>query len=184
MEKLSENKEKQNLEWENNTSRQKFKLSSLEILFGGMILLGLMFVGYFILSQDGGGSIPKLEKRIKLMASSSQEQFDKIEKQLKAIQESQVQLESRLKNLELRQKQQETASRELIGRISRTSRPVPEEKKSAQAREKIQYKVRKGETLLSIAKKFKVTKTELAGCNNIDRNKTVRIGELLIIYPR
>jgi peptidoglycan lytic transglycosylase D len=166
-----------------NIQKQRFKLSTLEMLFGSLIVLGLIYVGYFILSQDTSGSLPKLEKRLKLMEIKSTEQTGKIENQLKAIQDRQIQLESRLKGLETSQRQLETGYRELLAKLEKTPRRAVEEKKSSLPRGKIQYKVRPGETLFSIARKFKVSRDDLARWNKMDKNKSVRAGEILMIYP-
>jgi LysM repeat protein len=162
-----------------NHQKQRFKLSTLEILFGGLIVIGLIYVGYFILGQDNSAAFPKLEKKISLMEAKSSEQIGQIDNRIKALQDRQVQLETQLKGLETRQRQLETGS------VKQEKRPrkVVEEKKSAPAREKMQYKVRRGETLFSIARKFKVSRDDLARWNKVDRNKPVRAGEILIIFP-
>jgi LysM repeat protein len=156
--------------------KQRFKLSSLEILFGSLILLGLLYIGYFIFFQEGTGTSSKLEKKIKAMETSSLEQTDKFDKYVKAVQGNQAQLEARLKTLE-------NANRDILAKIGRIEKRSVEEKKPAPVKEKIQYKVKKGETLRTIANKFKVSPEDLARWNKLDKNKPVRVGEILVILP-
>ena len=73
--------------------KQRFKLSGLEILFGILILLGLIYVGYFILFQDSSGTASKLQKKISSMETSSREQVEKLDKMIKAIQDTEAQLD-------------------------------------------------------------------------------------------
>jgi LysM repeat protein len=157
--------------------KQRFKLSTLEILFGSLILLGLLYIGYFIFFQEGTGTNSKLEKKIKTMEAGMLEQSEKIGKDVKAVQNNQVQMESRLKALE-------NANRDLLAKIGRVEKRPPEERKAPPVKEKIQYKVKKGETLRTIAKKFKVTPEDLARWNKLDKTKPVRVGETLVIIPR
>ncbi|MBA4391915.1 MAG: hypothetical protein C0407_00015 [Desulfobacca sp.] len=156
--------------------KQRFKLSSLEILFGSLILLGLLYVGYFIFFQESSGITSKLENKIKAMESSSLEQADKFDKYVKAAQGNQAQLEARLKTLE-------NANREALAKIGKIEKRPVEEKKASPGKEKIRYIVKKGETLRTIAKKFKVSWEDLARWNKLDKNKPVRVGETLVIMP-
>jgi LysM repeat protein len=157
--------------------KQRFKLSNLEILFGGLILLGLLYIGYFIFLQDGSGAASKLEKKLKAVEKSTLEQTEKFDKQVKEAQGNQAQMEVRLKALE-------NANRDLLAKIGSMEKRSGEEKKVSSGKEKIQYKVKKGETLRSIAKKFKVTTEDLARWNKLDKNKAVRKGETLVIQPQ
>jgi LysM repeat protein len=157
--------------------KQRFKLSTLEILFGSLILLGLLYIGYFIFFQEGTGTSLKLEKKIKTMEAGMLEQAEKIGKDVKAVQNNQIQMETRLKALE-------NTNRDLLAKIGRMEKRPVEEKKPSPVKEKIQYKVKKGETLRTIAKKFKVSPEDLARWNKLDKNKPVRIGETLVIQPR
>lgn len=165
--------------------KQRFTLSTLEILFGSIVLLGLLYMGYFILFQDTTGSNSQIEKRMKALEGSVREQDEKLDKKLKTIQDSLSQLESRVKNLEAHQTQTENNYRELTKTIKAQQKPPAEPKRpaSATAKDKIEYKVKKGETLLIIAKKFKVSRDDLAHWNKIDKNKPLQTGETLIILP-
>jgi len=163
--------------------RQRFALSTLEILFGSLIVMGLLYMGYFILFQESSGMSPKLEKRIKSLEAIYAEQGEKIDKRIKAILDVQAQLEIHLKKLEAHQMQLENTNRELSAKIVRAEKHPPEVKKSATAKEKIEYKVKKWETLSTIAKRFKVSREDLARWNKIDKNRSILIGETLIIYP-
>jgi LysM repeat protein len=163
--------------------RQRFSLSSLEILFGSLIVMGLLYVGYFILFQESAVVSPKLEKRIKSLETLSAGQDEKIDKKIKAIQDTlQTQWEARLKKLEAHQSQLENANRELSAKIVRTQKSQAEVRRPATVKEKIEYKVKRGETFTTIAKKFKVSREDLARWNKTDKNRSVLIGETLIIY--
>ncbi|MGC1402633.1 MAG: LysM peptidoglycan-binding domain-containing protein [Thermodesulfobacteriota bacterium] len=157
--------------------KQRFKLSGLEILFGILILLGLIYVGYFILFQDSSGMGSKLQKKISSMETSSREQVEKLDKKIKAIQDTEVQLESRLKSLEALTQNLSTKIGKLEKRPAEGNKPVP-------GKEKINYKVKKGETLQGIARKFKVSVDDLARLNKLDKNRPVRAGDTLVISPR
>ena len=162
--------------------KQRFSLSTLEIIFGSLVLLGLLYMGYFILFQDHSGT-HQLTKKIQLMENYLKEQDEKTDKKLKMLQEGMVQLDARLKKMEARQIQTENSQKELLARAVKTQKPTAEIKKpaSAQAKEKIEYKVKKGENLAAIAKKFKVSREDLARWNKIDKNKPLQAGETLII---
>jgi LysM repeat protein len=157
--------------------KQRFKISNLEILFGSLILLGLLYIGYFIFFQESGGTATKLEKKLKTIEVSTQEQNEKLDKTIKELQNQQAQLDSRMKTLE-------NANRDLLAKIGRIEKRPVEEKKPSPKKEKIQYKVKKGETLQTIAKRFKVSSEDLARWNKLDKNKPVKIGDTLIIYPQ
>ena len=81
-------------------NKQRFPLSSLEIVFGSLIILGLIYIGYIIFFQDSSGSVSKLEKKIRNLETISREQGEKLDKKIKEIQAIQIQWESRLKTLE------------------------------------------------------------------------------------
>lgn len=162
---------------------QRFKLSTLEMLFAGLIFLGLFYLGYFVLFQESSGSFSKIEKKVKTMEASSLEQTEKVDKTLNTVRGSLTQLESRLKALEIRQKQLETVNQGLVAKIAKPERRSGPEK-STSGKEKIQYKVRKGETVFSIAKKFRVFTDDLRRWNHLEKNKGIRPGDILIIYPR
>ncbi len=157
--------------------KQRFKLSALEILFGILILLGLIYVGYIVLFQDSSGTGSKLEKKIALMETTSREQAEKVDQKIKAIQENEAQLASRLKSLE-------TLTLDLSTKIGKLEKRLAEGIKPPPVKEKIVYKVKKGESLQSIAKKYKVSVDDLARLNKLDKNKPVRVGDTLAISPR
>jgi LysM repeat protein len=161
-------------------NKQRFPLSSLEIVFGSLIVLGLIFIGYIIFFQDSSGTGSRLEKKIKNLETISREQGEKLEKSLKAIQDGQAQLESRLKALE-------TANQGSPAKQGKMELPKAGEKKpspDAPGKKKIQHKVKKGETLQSIAAKYKVTSSDLLQWNKRGKNKPVRAGETLTIMTR
>ncbi|HMK65406.1 MAG TPA: LysM peptidoglycan-binding domain-containing protein [Thermodesulfobacteriota bacterium] len=177
---------------ENNTTepdspapfKQRFTLSTLEMIFGVLILLGLVYMGYFILFQDSSGT-HQLDKKLKSVENYFKEHDEKIDKKFKALQDNWAQLELRLKKIEERQTQTENNYRELSTRITKTPKATAEPKKPAAAsKEKIEYKVKKGDNLASIAKKYKVTREDLAKWNKIDKNKPLQAGEVLIVIPR
>ena len=161
-------------------NKQRFPLSSLEIVFGSLIILGLIYIGYIIFFQDGSGSVSKLEKKINNLETISREQGEKLDKRIKAIQDSQTQWESRVKALE-------TANQGLSAKLGKTQPPRAEERKpppDAPGKKKIQHKVKKGETLQSIAAKYKVSSGDLLQWNKRSKNKPVRAGETLTILTR
>lgn len=110
------------------------------------------------------------------MEAISLEQAEKIDKTVKTAQNTQSQLESRVKALE-------NANRDLLAKVGKFEKRPPEEKKLSPVKDKIHYKVKRGETLRSIAKKFRVSPDDLSRWNKIDKNKFVRLGEILVIYP-
>jgi LysM repeat protein len=197
--------------------KQRFTLSSLEILFGSLIVLGLIYIGYIIFFQESSGPSSKLEKKIISLETSYKEQIEKIDQKIKAIQDSQTRSESRLKALEAanqnlsaksgkieprkaEEKKPPTAAPEkrkiqnleatnqnLPAKVEKIEPPKAEEKKptpAAPEKRKIQHKVKKGETLGSIAVKYKVSKKDLIQWNKWSKNKPVRAGDTLIILSR
>lgn len=162
-------------------NRQRFPLSSLEIVFGGLIILGLIYIGYIIFFQDNNsGSASSLEKKIRNLETLSREQGEKLDKKIKEIQESQTRLESRLKTLE-------TANQGKPANVSILQPPKAAEKTPLQAspeKKRIQHKVKKGETLQKIAAKYKVSPGDLLQWNKRSKNKPVRPGEILTIVSR
>jgi LysM repeat protein len=161
-------------------NKQRFPLSSLEIVFGILIVLGLIYIGYIIFFQDSSGTGSGLEKKIKNLETISREQAEKLDKRIKAIEDSQAKWESRLKALE-------TANQGLSVKQGKKEPPKAGEKNQPQdspGKKKIQHKVKKGETLQSIAAKYKVTSGDLVQWNKRNKNKPVRPGETLIIMAR
>jgi LysM repeat protein len=166
------------------SSKQRFALSNLEILFGGLVLLGLLYMGYFILFQDNSSTHP-LDKKIKSMENYLREQDEKSDKKFKSLQEDLSQLELRMKKMEARQTQTENSQKEIPAKTTKTQKPPAEIKNpvAASSKEKIEYRVKKGETLSMIAKKYKVSREDLARWNKTDKNKLLQAGEILIIMP-
>ncbi|MBI4765237.1 MAG: LysM peptidoglycan-binding domain-containing protein [Deltaproteobacteria bacterium] len=160
--------------------RQRFPLSSLEIVFGGLIILGLIYIGYILFFQDSSGSVSNLEKKIRNLETLSREQGEKLDKKIKEIQESQTRLEARLKALETdnQRKPAKVETKQAPKVVEKTPLPVSTEKK------KIQHKVKKGETLQKIAAKYKVSPGDLLQWNKRNKNKPVRPGEILTILSR
>jgi LysM repeat protein len=160
--------------------KQRFTLSFLEIIFGSLIVVGLIYIGYIIFFQDSSGTAKKLEKRIKYFETSSKDQGEKIDQKIKAIQDSQTRWESRLKALE-------AANQDLSVRLGKIQQQRSEDKKpspTSSKKAKIEHKVKKGETLQSIARKYKVSLDDLLQWNKRSKNKPVRAGDTLIIFPR
>jgi LysM repeat protein len=159
--------------------KQRFPLSSLEIVFGGLIILGLIYIGYIIFFQDSSGSVSGLEKKIRNLETSYREQGEKLDHKIKEMQESQMRWESRLKALE-------TANQVKSASDAKMQPPKAEEKSppSSPGKKKIQHKVKKGETLQSIAAKYKVSPDDLLQWNKRSKNKPVRPGEILTIVSR
>lgn len=171
--------------------RQRFSLSRLEIFFGGLLLLGLIYIGYLLFFQEGSDAA--LEKRLKRLEFLQKEQSEKIDREIKAIQTFQSQLDARLRALESfsrtgpRQTSSPapTATSKAATQIS-TGSP-PEEKRTPPSpveRKKILHKVKKGETLSSIAAKYKVSTKDLLAWNKKIKHKTVRPGDTLTIFSR
>jgi len=118
-----------------------------------------------------------MEKKITSLENNIREQNEKIDQRLKAIQDGQTQWESRIKALE-------TANQNLAAKPGKIEPQKVEEKKpptAAPEKRKIQYKVKKGETLRSIAIKYKVSPNDLLQWNKRINNKTVRAGDTLTI---
>ena len=164
-----------------SSHRQRFPLSSLEIVFGSLIVLGLIYIGYIIFFQEGSsGSISSLEKKIKNLETLTREQGEKLDKKIKEIQENQARLEARLKVLE-------TVNQEKTANVAAVQSPKAVEKippQSSPEKKRIQHKVKKGETLQKIAAKYKVSPGDLLQWNKRSKNKPVRPGEILIIVSR
>jgi LysM repeat protein len=161
-------------------NKQRFPLSSLEIVFGSLIILGMIYIGYILFFQDNPGSVSSLEKKIKNLETISREQGEKLDKKIKEIQESQTRWESKLKALE-------TAIQKGPANVVKLPSPKVVEKTPlpvSTGNKKIQHKVKKGETLQSIAAKYKVSPGDLLQWNKRGKNKPVRPGEILTIVSR
>ena len=67
------------------------------------------------------------------------------------------------------------------------AKAVPEEKKPAPpaaAREKIVHKVKKGENIYSIARRYRVYVQDVLTWNKLPANPTLKVGDTLVIYKR
>jgi LysM repeat protein len=161
-------------------NKQRFPLSSLEMVFGSLIILGLIYIGYIIFFQDSPGSASKLEKTIRNLETISREQGERLDKKIKEIQVTQIQLESRLKALETANQGRPTNDAKLQPPKVAEKSPLP----SSPGKKKIQHKVKKGETLQSIAAKYKVSPADLLQWNKRSKNKPVRPGEILTVVSQ
>ncbi|MEW6185367.1 MAG: LysM peptidoglycan-binding domain-containing protein [Thermodesulfobacteriota bacterium] len=176
-------------------NRQRFTLSRLEIIFGGLILLGLIYIGYIIFFQDGPGNSSGLEKRLKTLEALSRQQEEKINGEIKALQNAQAQWENRLKALETTAAKPRPAPAIPVASTPAVVSPLPVKKAqeikgekkptpAAAERKRTQHKVKKGETLTSIAAKYRVSPNDLIRWNKNIKNKQVRAGEILVILAR
>jgi len=154
-------------------------------MIGSLILLGIIYVGYLIFFEEDGGSLAKLDKRIKSLESNSFQQLDRIQGGVKGLQANQTQLEVRLKALEVQQKNIETMYRDLAARVGKPEKRPPAERKptpAAPGKNKVSYKVKPGESLYGIARKYKVSAQDLVQWNKWPKNKPVKVGDTLIIF--
>ena len=167
--------------------KQRFKPSSLEILIGILIVLGFFYLGYLVLAKEGGDN-RKLDNRIKLLENKLNQQGPTLEKDLQGIKAGLQQIETRLKTLEDQEKQLDAQFKQMQARTAAVPpKPVTEEKKPAPApagREKVSHKVKKGENIYGIAKKYRVSAQEVIQWNKLPANPTLKVGDSLIIYKR
>jgi LysM repeat protein len=180
--------------------KQRFKPSSLEILIGSLIVLGFFYLGYLVLGKEGGDS-RKLETRLKALEGRAGQQTDSGNKELQGLKSGLQQIEARLKTLEDQQKQLESQWKQIPARPAPpTPKPVAEEKKPAAAvkpvaeekkpatpatgKEKIVHKIKKGENIYTIARKYRVYVQEVLAWNKLPPNPTLKVGDSLVIYKR
>jgi LysM repeat protein len=186
--------------------KQRFKLSKLEILIGSLIVLGFLYLVYLVLAGEGGDG-RKLEPRLKALESKVAVQTESVAKELQGLKPGLQQIETRLKALEDHQKQADAQMKQMQARPAPTPpRPVAEEKKPAQAkppvpvakaapeekkpappafaREKIVHKIKKGENIYSIARKYRVYVQDVLTWNKLPANPTLKVGDSLVIYKR
>jgi len=176
--------------------KQRFSLSRLEILFGGLLLVGLIYIGYVLFFQEGSDFSPALEKRMKKLEALMGEQTEKIDREIKALQALQAQLDARLRALENPSRTvtqppvpppASAVSNTPPKPASPTAAAGPVEKKTPSAsteRKKIVHKVKKGETLKGIAAKYKVSTKDLLAWNKSIKQKSIRPGDTLTILSR
>lgn len=179
--------------------KQRFKLSKLEILIGSLIVLGFFYLVYLVLAREGGDG-RKLETRLKALESKVAVQTESVAKELQGLKPGMQQIETRLKALEDHQKQADAQMKQMQARpapappkpVAEEKRPaqakaVPEEKKPAPpaaAREKIVHKIKKGENIYSIARKYRVYVQDVLTWNKLPANPTLKVGDSLVIYKR
>ncbi len=167
--------------------KQRFKPSSLEILIGSLIVLGFFYLGYLVLGKEGGDS-RKLETRLKALEGRAGQQTDSGNKELQGLKSGLQQIEARLKTLEDQQKQLESQWKQIPARPAPpTPKPVAEEKKPATpvaGKEKIVHKIKKGENIYTIARKYRVYVQEVLAWNKLPPNPTLKVGDSLVIYKR
>lgn len=183
--------------------KQRFKPSNLEILIGSLIVLGFFYLGYLVLAKDGGDS-RKLETRLKALEGKLVQQTEAVNKELQGLKPGFQQIEARLKALEDHQKQLDAHYNQLKQTQARPTtplpRPVAEEKKPpppskavaeekkpappAAGKEKIVHKIKKGENIYSIARKYRVYVQDVLTWNKLPANPTLKVGDSLVIYKR
>ena len=165
--------------------KQRFKPSVLEVMIGSLILLGIMYLSYLVLYKETGDTRGG-EARIKALEARIDQRGLALEKGLEGLKESSRQLEVRLKALEENRKQVDSRVEGLMAKVA----PVPpkvagEDKKpavSAPGKEKITHKVKKGETLIVIAKKYRVSTQDIVQWNKLPQGKAIKPDDKLIIY--
>jgi LysM repeat protein len=170
--------------------KQRFRPSSLEILIGSLIVLGFFYLGYLVLAKEGGDS-RKLETRLKTLEGKMVQQTEALNKELQGLKPGFQQIESRLKALEDHQKQLDFQWSQLKQTQARSAPPPPkpgtEERKPtppATGKEKIVHKVKKGENINTIARKYHVYVQEVLAWNKLSPNPTLKVGDSLVIYKR
>jgi LysM repeat protein len=166
--------------------RQRFRLSKLEILIGSLILIGFLYLAYLVATRDPGDT-RKLSDRIKILETKAAQQGDLLEKDLQGIKPTLQKMEERLKTMENQQKQLDNQIKQLQARPAAPPASAAEERKPAAApagREKILHKVKRGENIQNLARKYKVSVQELVQWNKLQPNTVLKIGDSLIIYRR
>ncbi len=159
---------------------QRFSLSRLEIFFGGIILLGLIYVGYLLFFQESGAS-PGLEKRVKALEDLVRTQAEKTDQEFKALQTHLGRMEARLQALESSAKAAPSTpsvvTSPVAPQVTKTEPPSGQ-------RKPILHKVKKGETVKTIANKYRVSVKDLTIWNKKIRTQPIRPGDTLTIYSR
>jgi len=165
--------------------KQQFKPSVLEVMIGGLILLGIMYLAYLVLYKETGDT-RGVEARIKALEARIDQRGLPLEKGLEGMKESSRQLEARLKALEDHRKQVDSRVEGLAAKVAPAPPKVAAEDKkpaaSSPGKEKITHKVKKGETLIVIAKKYRVSTQDIVQWNKLPQGKAIKPDEKLIIY--
>jgi LysM repeat protein len=165
--------------------KQRFKPSVLEMMIGSLILLGIMYLAYLILYKEIDDT-RGMEARVKALEARIDQRGLAPDKGLEGLKESSRQLEARLKTLEDRQKQMDSRVEGLAGKMALAPPKVATEDKKSSAsgpgKEKIIHKVKKGETLIFIAKKYRVSTQDITQWNKLPPGKAIKTDDKLIIY--
>jgi LysM repeat protein len=166
--------------------KQRFKPSVLEVMIGSLILLGIMYLAYLVLYKETGDTRGG-EARIKALEARGDQRGLALEKGLEGLKESSRQLEARLKALEDHRKLVDSRVEGLAAKVASVPPKVATEDKKPAAsggpgKEKITHKVKKGETLIVIAKKYRVSTQDIVQWNKLPPGKAIKPDEKLIIY--
>jgi LysM repeat protein len=172
--------------------KQRFKPSVLEVMIGSLIVLGILYLAYLVLHQETGDT-RGMEARIKVLEAKSDQRGLALEKGLEGLKEAARQLDARLKSLEDHRKQVDSRVESLTAKAA----PAPpkgtaalpkvaaEDKKPAApgpGKERITHKVKKGETLIVIAKKYRVSTQDIVQWNKLPQGKAIKPDDKLVIY--
>jgi LysM repeat protein len=180
--------------------KQRFKPSALEVLIGSLILLGILYLAYLVLNKETGDT-RGMEARVKALEARIDQRGLALEKGLEGFKESSRQVEARLKTLEEHQKQLDSRVEGLLAKTAsappkaasedKKSPPPPkaasEDKKpaaSSPGKERITHKVKKGETLGLIARKYRVSTQDIVQWNKLPQGRAIRPDDKLIIYVK
>ena len=184
--------------------KQRFKPSVLEVMIGSLILLGIMYLAYLVLNKETGDT-RGMEARIKALEARSDQRGLALEKGLEALKESSRQLEPRLKALEDHRKQVDSRVEGLAAKAAPAPPKVATEDKkpaavalappkvqtedkkpaaSGPGKGKITHKVKKGETLIVIAKKYRVSTQDIVQWNKLPQGRVIKPDEKLVIYVK
>jgi LysM repeat protein len=165
--------------------KQRFKPSVLEVMIGSLILLGIMYLAYLVLYKETGET-RGLESRIKTLEARIDQRGLALEKGLEELKVSSRQLEARLKALEDHRKQVDSRMEGLAAKVPPgPPKATTEDKKPAASgpgKEKITHKVKKGETLIVIAKKYRVSTQDIILWNKLPQGKAIKPDDKLVIY--
>jgi LysM repeat protein len=167
--------------------KQRFKPSVLEVMIGGLILLGIMYMAFLVLNKETGDT-RGTEARIKALEARIDQRGSAAEKGLEGLKESSRQFEARLKSLEDHRKQVDSRVEDLAGKAAPAPPKVSTEDRkpaaSVPGKERISHKVKKGETLIVIAKKYRVSTQDIIQWNKLSQGKAIKPDDKLIIYVK
>jgi LysM repeat protein len=184
--------------------KQRFKPSVLEVMIGSLILLGIMYLAYLVLYKETGDT-RGMEARIKALEARSDQRGLALEKGLEGLKESSRQLEPRLKALEDHRKQVDARVEGLAAKVATAPPKVATEDKkpaavalappkiqtedkkpaaSGPGKGKITHKVKKGETLIVIARKYRVSTQDIVQWNKLTQGGVIKPDDKLVIYVK